>query len=260
VTRALQNDCPPVLQGLQDQETGSCCACLSRWPTRKAAPHARRTTLAHVFRAPHVRSADVIKPRLAAIQSAGALPTAPGGIAPNALVVHALVAQRRGPWPALTDVDHASAAHTQDHPDCPVLDAWPGAGAVCAPRLLVAGGAPRARYPSAAARQKYASSAPGTERRGKPSWGPWRRPGPQCLRHTVVAWAAASLRPACWAPAYDPQQRDQGTAHQAAVRACAFPWLRLRSRCGQERTPSEASLSLQALKRRNACLLHNLTN
>jgi len=44
------------------------------------------------------------------------------------------------------------------------------------------------------------------------------------------------------------------------VRAWAFKWIRILSRCWQERTPYEASVYLQALKRRNAPLLHNLAN
>jgi len=36
--------------------------------------------------------------------------------------------------------------------------------------------------------------------------------------------------------------------------------MRLFYRCGQERTPYDASVSLQALKRRSAPLLHNLAN
>ena len=63
-----------------------------------------------------------------------------------------------------------------------------------------------------------------------------------------------------WARVYDQQQRDAGKAHQAAVRALAFKWIHILFRCWQERTPSEASLSLQALKRRNAPLLHNLAH
>jgi hypothetical protein len=75
-----------------------------------------------------------------------------------------------------------------------------------------------------------------------------------------VEWAAESIRHSFWAPADYQQQRDKGKAHQAAVRALAFTWLRIRSRCWQERTPYDASIYLQALKRRNAPLLHNLAN
>ena len=150
------------------------------------------------------------------------------------------------------------AQHAQDHPDFPVFDALPGAGAVCAPRRRVAFGAQRERFPSAAARQTYAGLAPVTARRGTQSWVPWRLQGPTCLRHTGVEWAAESPRPACWAHGSEQQQRDTGKAHQAAGRALAFTWIRSLFRGWQEHTPYEASVSLQARTRRRAPLLHNL--
>jgi hypothetical protein len=95
---------------------------------------------------------------------------------------------------AIADFDNAMAPRAQDHPDFPVFDALPGAGAVCAPRLLVAFGAQRERCTSADARQKYAGIAPVTARRGKQSWVHWRLQCPTFLRHTFVEWAAASTR------------------------------------------------------------------
>ena len=140
---------------------------------------------------------------------------------------------------------------------------WPGAhgaGAVFAPRLLVAFGEQRERFTSAEALQKYAGIAPVPERRGTKSWVHWRLQCPTFLRHTCVEWAAASTRHAFWAQGYYQQQREQGKAHQAAVRALAFTWIRILSRCWQERAPYDASVSLHALKRRSAPLLYTLAS
>jgi transposase len=258
LTRALKNSFPQVLQWFPDKETAIFCDVLSRWPTLKAAQLARRSTLAGFFRAHHVRSVDVIDTRLQAIKRAMALTTDDGVITPNVLLVQALVAQLRVTLQAIADFDTAMAQRTQDHPDCPLFDALPGAGAVCAPRLLVACGAQRERFASAEELQKYAGMAPVTERSGKKAWVHWRLPCPTFLRQTFVEWAAASTRHAFWAQVYYQQHRDKGTAHQAAVRALAFTWIRILSRCWQERTPYDASVSLQALKRRSAPLLHTL--
>jgi hypothetical protein len=57
---------------------------------------------------------------------------------------------------------------------------------------------------------------------------------------------------------YYQQQRDKGKAHQAAVRALAFKWIRILYRCWQERAPYDEAVYLQALQRRSAPLLHNL--
>jgi hypothetical protein len=151
LTRALKNSFPHVLQWLQEHETGSFCDFLSHWPTLTAAPRARRTTLERFFRTHHVRSADVITTRLEAITSAVALTTDDGVITPHALLGHALVAPLRVTVYAIADCDTASAQRAQDHPACPWCDAWPGAGAVFAPRLLVAFGVPRERSASAEA-------------------------------------------------------------------------------------------------------------
>jgi len=258
LTSALKNYFPHVLQWFQEKDTAIFCDFLSRWPTLKAAQLARRTTLEDFFRAHHVRSADVITTRIEAIKNARALTTDDGVITPNVLLVQALVAQLRVTVQAIADFDSAIAQRAQDHPDFPLFDALPGAGAVFAPRLLVAFGEQRERYASAAELQKYAGIAPVTERSGKKSWVHWRWQCPTFLRQTFVEWAAESIRHSFWAQVYYQQQRDKGKAHQAAVRALAFKWIRILYRCWQERLPYDESTYLQALRRRGSSLIHNL--
>jgi hypothetical protein len=260
LTSALKNSFPHVLQWFPDKDTVIFCDFLSRWPPLKAAQLARRTTLETFFRAHHVRAADGMASRIQAIKRAMALTTADGVITPNVLLVPALIAQLRVTLQAIADFDTASAQRAQAHPDFPLFDALPGAGAVFAPRLLVAFGEQRERFTSAEDLQKYAGIAPGTERSGKKAWVHWRLQCPTCLRHTFVEWAAESTRHSCWAQVYYQQQREKGKAHQAAVRALAFTWIRLLSRCWQDRTPYDASVSLPALKRRSAPLLHHLAS
>jgi hypothetical protein len=117
LTRALKNSFPHVLWWFQDKDTAIFGDVLSRWPTLTAAQLARRTTLERFFRAHHVRSADVITTRIEAITSAVALTTDAGVITPNALLVHALVAQRRVTLQVIADFDTAIAQRAQEHPD-----------------------------------------------------------------------------------------------------------------------------------------------
>ena len=258
LTSALKNYFPHVLQWFQDKDTAIFCGFLSRWPTLKAAQLARRATLESFFRAHHVRSADVITARIEAIKNAVALTTDAGVIAPNTLLVQALVAQLRVTLQAIADFDTAIAQRVQAHPDFPLFDALPGAGAVFAPRLLVAFGEQRERFTSAEELQKYAGIAPVTERSGKKSWVHWRLQCPTFLRQTFVEWAAESIRHSFWAQVYYQQQHDKGKAHQAAVRALAFKWIRILYRCWQERLPYDESTYLQALHRRGSSLIQNL--
>jgi hypothetical protein len=205
-----------------------------------------------------VRAADVLDTRLQAITSAIALPTDAGVRSPHGLVGQALIAHRRVTLQALADVDTAIAQRAHDQPAFPWFDALPGAGAVFAPRLLVAFGEQRARFTAADERHTYAGLAPGTARSGQKAGGHWRLQCPTFLRQTFGEWAAASTRHSLWAQVYYQPHRAQGTAQQAAVRALAFHWSRSLSRCWQERRPSDASTDLQALHRRGASLIPNL--
>jgi transposase len=258
LTSTLKNYYPHALQWFQDKDTVMFCDFLSRWPTLKAAQLARRSTLERFFREHHVRSADVITQRINAIKAATPLTTDEGIITPNALLVQALVSQLRATLSAIQDFDNAIAQHAQRHPDFPLFQTLPGAGPVFAPRLLVAFGEQRERYASAAELQQFAGIAPVTERSGKKCWVHWRFQCPTFLRQTFVEWAAESIRHSFWARVYYQQQRDAGKAHQAAVRALAFKWIRILFRCWQDRTPYDESVYLNALSYRGSSLIHNL--
>src|SRR5262245_41687658 len=258
LTSALKNYFPQVLHWFQDKDTRVFCDFLSRWPTLKAAQLARRSTLETFFRDHHVRSTDIIAKRIQAIKTATPLTSDEGVIAPNVLFVQALVSQLRATLDAIETFDHAIAQRAQSHPDFPLFQALPGAGPVFAPRLLVAFGEQRARYASATELQQYAGIAPVTERSGRKSWVHWRLQCPQFVRQTFVEWAAESIRHSFWAQVYYQQQRDKGQAHQAAVRALAFKWLRILYRCWQDRTPYDEATYLQALTHRGSSLLQNL--
>jgi transposase len=258
LTSALKNYFPHVLQWFDDKDTTIFCDFLAQWPTLKAVQLARRTTLEDFFRAHHVRDVEVINHRIRAIKSATPLTTDEGIIAPHALLVQALVSQLRVTLHAIETFDNAIAQRAQSHPDFPLFAALPGAGAVFAPRLLVAFGEQRNRYTSADELQKYAGIAPVTERSGNNTWVHWRLQCPTFLRQTFVEWAAASTQHSFWARTYYQQQRDKGASHQAAVRALAFKWIRILFRCWQNRTPYDESVYLNALQRRGSPLIHNL--
>jgi hypothetical protein len=247
-----------VLQWFQATDTSLVWDCLSRWPTRQAAQLARRSTLSTFCRDHPVRAADVGAQRLHALKAAIPLTTEEGVIAPKALLVPALVNQLRATLEAMAPFDKAIAQRAQSPPDFPLFQALPGAGPVFASRLLVAFGAQRTRYGSAAALQQYAGIAPVTARSGKQSWGHWRLQCPKFLRQTCVAWAAESIRHAFWARVYYQQQRDKGQAHQAAGRALACQWIRILLRCWQDRTPYKEAAYLHARNSRGSSLIHNL--
>jgi transposase len=258
LTSALKNYFPHVLQWFDDKDPTIFCDFLAQWPPLKAVQLARRTTLEGCFRTHQVRYADVIDRRIRAIKSAIPLTTEEGIIAPTALLVQALVTQLRVTLHAIETFDNAIAQRAQSHPDFPLCAALPGAGAVLAPRLLVAFGEQRNRYTSADALHKYAGIAPVTERSGNTTWVHGRLQCPTFLRQPFVEWATASTQHSFWARTDYQQQRDKGASHQAAVRALAFKWIRILFRCWQNRTPYDESVYLNALQRRGSPLMHNL--
>jgi len=117
LTRTLTNSLPHVLHGVQEKDTVLCCAVLRRWPTLQAAPRARRAPRATCFRAPHVRSAEGIAPRIQASTSATPRTTDAGVIVPKALLGQPLVTQLRGTLHARADFDTAMALCAQNPPD-----------------------------------------------------------------------------------------------------------------------------------------------
>jgi transposase len=150
------------------------------------------------------------------------------------------------------DADTTTLAQTL--PDYSLFRALPGAGPALAPRLLAAFGKQGERYQSAAELQKYAGTAPVTERSGKKQWVHWRLQCPKFLRQNV---RRMGRRDHSSLVLYR-QQRDRGGSHQAALRALAFKWIRIFYRCWQDRTPYDESTYLNALKRRGSPLLSSI--
>jgi transposase len=119
LTSALQNYFPPVLPWFDDKDTTMFCTFLAQWPTLKAVPLARRTTLEGFFRAHHGRDVEVIDHRIRAIKRATPLTTDAGLIAPKARLVQALVSQLRVTLHAIETFANAIAQRAQRHPDFP---------------------------------------------------------------------------------------------------------------------------------------------
>ena len=140
-------------------------------------------------------------------------------------------------------------------PDYKLFAALPGAGPALAPRLLVAFGERRERFPNAAALQKYAGVAPVTERSGNKSWVHWRYSCPTFLRQTFVEWVGQTIPRSFWAKTFYEARRARGARHQAALRALAFKWIRVLHRCWIDHIPYDESRYLMALQKRHAPLL-----
>jgi len=255
---ALKQYYPQALDWFEQVDTVLFCDFLTRWPTLTQVKRARHNTLKTFFHQHNMRFAKVLETRLASIKAATPLTRDEAVIIPYRLQVLVLVEQLRVTLAAIQRFDEAIEKLAQQHVDYALFRALPGAGPSLAPRLLVAFGEQRGRYPNAAELQKYAGVAPVTERSGNKHWVHWRWQCPTFLRQTFVEWAAQTINKSFWAGAYYRQQRAKGCTYQAAVRALAFKWIRILYRCWQTRTPYDESKYLKALERRGSPLLKQL--
>jgi transposase len=258
LTDALKQYFPQILEWFNDKDTLVFCDFLTRWPTLKHAQRARKARLRACFQEHNVRYPHIIEERLHAILQATPLTSDAGVIAPNRLLVEVLAQQLRVVLQAIARFDLEIAQLAPTLPDYILFRALPGAGAVYAPRLLAAFGDQRERYQSAADVQKFAGLAPVTERSGHKCWVHWRLHCPKFLRQTFVEWAAQSIPHSYWARAFSEQQRAKGSAHQAALRALAFKWIRILYRFWRDRTPYNEATYLTALKRRGSPRLRSV--
>ena len=246
---------PQVLCWFRDKWTDVFLDFLERWPTLQAARRAREETLVTFFHAHNVRRKDTVQRRLDAIKDDRPLTTDRAVIEPALLHLRALLPQLRELNRAIARFDEEIAERAAKLADYKLFAALPGAGAALAPRLLVAFGERRERFPNAAAVQKYVGVAPVTERSGNQSWVHWRWACPKFVRQTFVEWTEQTIVGSFWARAFYEKQRAKGASHNAAVRALAFKWIRILWRCWVDRTPYDESRYLSALQKRHSPLL-----
>jgi transposase len=231
---------------------------LTRWPELAALRRAQPATVQAFYTAHNSRRQEVIADRLTLIAHARPLTTDRAVIAPALLQVRLLVALLRPLQKHLLEIEDEIAAAFAAHPEADLFRDLPGAGPALAPRLLVAFGTDRTRYPDAASIQKYSGVAPVKEQSGRQVWVHWRWNAPKFLRQTFVEWAGQTIPHCAWAKAYYLQQKHAGKRHQTILRALAFKWLRILWRCWHDRIPYNEACYLAALQRQNSPLAHAL--
>ena len=235
------------------------CDFLARWPTLAAVRRARPATVRRFYQQHNCRRAAVIDTRLAEMATAQPLTTDPAIVDTLSLAVQSYAAQLRPLLEAIDTFEAQIATVFAAHPDHALFVSFPGAGAVCAPRLAAAFGTVRSRWDTATELQSHMGIAPVTERSGKALWVHHRLACPKFLKQTFHEYADQSIRFSAWARAYYDQQRGRGNDHHAALRSLAFKWMRILFRCWQDRTPYDEARYLDALRRHGSPLVERLT-
>jgi len=255
MTSLLKCYFPQVLSWFPDLATVLVCDFLWRWPALERLRGVQRTTLLNFFRAHHSLRSDTLEKRLTAIKESVPLTTDRAIINSSVLMITALAAQMKTTIEAVNQFDVEIEKLCAAHPDFPLFQSLPGAGAVYASRLLAVMGTQRDRWTTAQELACLSGIAPVMERSGQSVWIRWRYFCPKFMRQSFHEYAGESVKHSFWAKAYYEQQIAKGKNRQAAVRALAYKWIRIIWKCWQTRTPYNEVRYLENLRKKGSPLL-----
>jgi transposase len=221
---------PQALEAFADLGASTALAFLDRWPSAAQAQLVGPDELAAFLREQRhgwpQRAAATIRAALAAeaLATSTSLAQAKAGsiqlAAQQLLLLHRQRAAWRKQLEALLEGDGA-------HPDGEILLSLPGLDARLAARVLGEIGDRRERFPTPAALQCYAGTAPVTKASGRQRVVAARLACNRFLRQSLVNWALCTLRRSAWARAFYDRQRANGKTHHQALRALANRWLEI---------------------------------
>lgn len=242
ITAAVKKYYPQVLEWFEEVGTVLVAEFLQQWPTLEQLQRAKPATIERFFRAHNSRSVARIRQRLEQIEKAIPATTDAAVVVGCSTAVVAWAGLLKQLLEAIAGYDRQIEALAREQPDYGLMRSFPGAGAVLAPRLLVALGTQRERYESAEQLQCYSGIAPVVSRSGQQCWVHWRWSCPKFVRQSFHEWAQHSVGHSKWARAYYQQQRDKGKPHNTVIRALAYKWIRILFRCWKDRTPYDEAL------------------
>ena len=256
---ALKSYFPQALElAGEDLTSPMACAFLQKWPALEALQQVKPAALRKFYYAHHSRSEELIAQRLQLQAQAQPLTTAPAIIAAQSLLVQSLAQELATLNPVLARYEKQIAKLFVAHTDHDLWDSFPGAGPALGPRLAVAWGTQRDRFPDPQAMPCFSGIAPVKEASGKQLWIHVRWACPKFQRQTFHEMAKCSLTACAWALCYYQMQIERGKGRQAAIRALAFKWQRIMWRCWQDHTPYDDAKYVASLKRSASDLYRRL--
>lgn len=254
VRSQLKSYYPQALKWAGNLETPQACEFLQQWPTLEALQGARVSRLRKFYSKYGKPAPETIDRRIEKIKAAVPLTRDRAAVLGGSMMVRALAAQIRPLIAAIDQFDDEIERLFRKHPDRPVFESFPGAGAVYAPRLLAVFGADRERWESSAEVQMASGIAPVTEQSGNSKWVHWRIGCPKFTRQSLHEFAGSSIVWCDWARAYYWSQRNLGKKHHVALRALAYKWTRILFVCWKKRIPYKEEVFLQSLAQRGSPL------
>ncbi len=259
LTATLKSYFPQALE-LIGTKVASPMACdfLQRWTSLPELKRCRDQTLRTFYQQHHVRGAERIDARITRMRNSVSLVEDVAIVETSSLKVRSLIRQIACLNADIDEYEQRIETLFVRHPEQPLFDSLPGAGAALAPRLLVAMGTDRERFQSADEVATFVGIAPVTERSGQHTWVHWRLACSKFLRQSFHEFANMSRHQSPWAHAYYEAQRARGKSHHAAVRALAFKWIRIIYRCWKQREVYDEATYLAALEKRQSPLVKRM--
>src|SRR5437870_7002861 len=259
ITSLLKQYFPQALGWIGDVGSIQACDFLESWSTLDAVQRVGPDKLRAFYRRHNCRKASVILERLDQVARARPLTTDLAIVEPYSLIVEASAVQLRSLIRAIQRLDKRIAEVFAQHPEHDLFDSFPGAGAVCGPRLLVVFGTDRSRWTSAVELQSHSGIAPVTERSGNSCWIHHRLACAKFVKQTFHEFADQSIRYSAWARAYYDLQRSRGKDHHAALRALAYKWIRIIFRCWKDSKPYEEAAYVQSLRQHGSPVVKKIS-
>jgi transposase len=253
LTSLLKGYYPQALRWIGQLDTEWGCDFLEQWPTLQSLQQSRRQQIVRFYEQ-HPRPSVDLEQQLREIQQARPLTRDEAVLEYSTAMVNALTPQLRALLAAIADFDRKIAEVFRKHPDRPIFESFPGAGAALAPRLLAAFGVDRDRFQAASEIQSMAGIAPVTEQSGKQRWVHRRLACPKFVRQSFHEFAEHSRRWCGWAKAYYQSQIQRGKEHHVAIRALAYKWIRILFRCWKDHVPYRDDVYSQSLRKHGSPL------
>jgi transposase len=255
MTSLLKTYYPQALEMFSEIKSALACDFLKKWPTFEKLLKAKPEQLRKFYTMHNSRVSKLIEARTTLPSRSRPLTTDHAILSPSVLLMEGLRSQMRILLELQNRFDLAIDDLFNKHPDKSLYQTLPGAGPALAPRLAAAMGKDRNRFEAAVEIQQLSGIAPVTKSSGKRRIVQWRWACPKFLRQTFQEFALHSIASSTWARAYYDQQIAKGKAHQAAIRALAYKWIRIIYRCWKDRLSYDEKRYLQALKRQNSRLI-----
>jgi transposase len=218
-----------------------------RFPDPRKAKKAHRLTLTKLFQRHGCKKQERIDELIQLVRNTPIVTTDAAVIDPAVIVVQALLKQMNTVEKAIAQCDQEILVAMSKHPDAPLFQNLPGAGAALAPRLLALYGSDRDRHENASEVAAMAGIAPVTIQSGKTCVVTRRYACPKFLLQTFHEFARCASIHCPWSRAYYLWQRSIGVGQHAAIRKLATRWNRIIFAMWKTKTPYDPKRYLNTM-------------